>query len=203
MRGTPIREHIDRSQIRRNAHGSEEAHSANPSLWRIGEAEVDLAEGHTYERGRQLWYLASRARERIAAGHPIAAQPMNRRARESKIEWLPEAPPKEVKELEPAEEERLASEGIPEIPGLEGLEEHPPAEAVLGPTSGVTYDGSSLLFSLRPADQPRKAAIELLERPLFDPLILLTITANCVTMAWESPLDPAGTWKASFLAVCE
>ena len=38
---------------------------------------------------------------------------------------------------------------------------------------------------------------------VFDPLILLTILANCTTMAWESPLDPEGTSKAAFIAVCE
>ena len=41
----------------------------------------------------------------------------------------------------------------------------------------------------------------------FDAIILLTIGANCATMAWESPLDemlhPEGTWKSSFIGVCE
>ena len=36
-------------------------------------------------------------------------------------------------------------------------------------------------------------------------IILLTIGANCATMAWESPLDemlhPEGTWKSDF--VCQ
>lgn len=39
----------------------------------------------------------------------------------------------------------------------------------------------------------------------FDVIILLTIGANCATMAWESPLDemlhPEGTWKSDF--VCQ
>ena len=39
----------------------------------------------------------------------------------------------------------------------------------------------------------------------FDAIILLTIGANCATMAWESPLDemlhPEGTWKSDF--VCQ
>ena len=34
-------------------------------------------------------------------------------------------------------------------------------------------------------------------------IILLTIMANCATMAWESPLDemlqPEGTWKSDFV----
>ena len=37
----------------------------------------------------------------------------------------------------------------------------------------------------------------------FEPFVLLTIIANCVTMAWESPLDPPGTPKAHFIDVCE
>ena len=32
---------------------------------------------------------------------------------------------------------------------------------------------------------------------------LLTIMANCLTMAWSSPLDPPGTPKAAFLDACE
>ena len=39
------------------------------------------------------------------------------------------------------------------------------------------------------------------ESPIFDPLILVTIMANCTTMAWSSPMDPTGTWKQDFLAV--
>ena len=35
-------------------------------------------------------------------------------------------------------------------------------------------------------------------------VILLTIGANCATMAWESPLDemlhPEGTWKSDFVS---
>ena len=46
-------------------------------------------------------------------------------------------------------------------------------------------------------------AIGLIEQPYFDPLILLTILCNCVTMAWDSPLDPPGTWKAGLLGLCE
>ena len=38
----------------------------------------------------------------------------------------------------------------------------------------------------------------------FDMVILLTIGANCATMAWESPLDemlhPEGTWKSDFVS---
>ena len=52
-------------------------------------------------------------------------------------------------------------------------------------------------------DQPRKGAIHLVEWPAFDPIILVTILANCVTMAWVSPLDPPGTWKVGFVDTCE
>jgi hypothetical protein len=193
-------EHVDRSQIERNAEGEEEPHSEDPQLWRIGEAEVDLTPGHPYVFGQQLWYLAGRAQERISRGEAIAAEPMNRKARESKIAWIPEPPPKEVKELDEGEEEALL-DGMQELPGIEGLDHDPPAEAVLG-KSGVTYDGSALCC-FQPGDQPRKSAIRLVEHPFFDPLILTTIMCNCYTMAWESPLDPCCTWKAGFIDVCE
>ena len=196
-------EYIDRSEIERNAEGSEEPHSSNPSLWRIGEAEVDLTPGHPYEFGQQLWYLSCRAHARIAKGQPIAAAPMNKKARESGIAWIPEPPPKEVKELEPGEEEQLLDEenGPPELPGLEALDRDPPAEAVAG-SSGKEYDGVALCC-LQPGDQPRKGAIRFIEHRLFDPVILVTIMCNCATMAWESPLDPSGTWKEGFIDVCE
>ena len=54
-----------------------------------------------------------------------------------------------------------------------------------------------------PGHVPRKWAIRVVEFPLFDPFILLTILANCATMAWQSPLDPPGTWKAGFIDVLE
>ena len=40
-------------------------------------------------------------------------------------------------------------------------------------------------------------------RRYFDPIVLVTIVCNCITMAWESPLDPPGTTKAAFIDVCE
>ena len=85
-------EHIDRTGVDRNAKGCEEPHSADPSLWRIGEAEVDLTLGHPYEFGGQLWYLASRAHEKIAKNLAIPGQPLNRKARNSKVKWIPEKP---------------------------------------------------------------------------------------------------------------
>ena len=88
-----------------------------------------------------------------------------------------------------------------EIDGLEGLHCSPPKEIVQGP-SGKIYESTSM-FVLKVADEPRRSAIKLVESPLFDPLILLTIVANCVTMAWESPLDPSGTWKSAFIDGCE
>ena len=42
-----------------------------------------------------------------------------------------------------------------------------------------------------------------MERSPFDAFILATIICNCVTMAWESPLDPPGTAKAHFIDMCE
>ena len=76
---------------------------------------------------------------------------------------------------------------------------------VEGP-SGKLFAGRSL-WGMRPAEEPRRSAIRLVELRPFDAIILLTIAANCATMAWESPLDemlyPEGTWKADFVDVCE
>jgi len=196
---------IDRTGIERNAKGEEEPHSLDPNLWRIGEAEVDLTYGHPYEFGQQLWYLASRAHEKIANGVPIPGQPMNKKARQSRIKFIPEPPPREAGDDDDDDDDDDAEE---EIPGLDGLDKRPPKEIVQGP-SGYRYEGQSFFSSrsmwegMKPADEPRKTAIKLIEHPLFDPLILLTIGCNCVTMAWESPLDPPGTWKAGFIDVCE
>ena len=66
--------------------------------------------------------------------------------------------------------------------------------------SGWIYHSTSL-GCLRPHHFPRRLAINIVESPIFDPLILLTIMCNCTTMAWQSPLDPPGTWKMEFLAV--
>jgi hypothetical protein len=44
--------------------------------------------------------------------------------------------------------------------------------------------------------------IHLVESSIFEPFIALTITANIVTMAANSPLDPPGTPKAEFIEVC-
>ena len=86
------------------------------------------------------------------------------------------------------------------LPGLDSLDEDPPVETVEGP-SGRVYSDTS--FGLLVYMQPRKRCILMVEKPIFDGLILLTILCNCVTMAWESPLDPPGTAKASFIDACE
>ena len=51
--------------------------------------------------------------------------------------------------------------------------------------------------------QVRRSAIAMVESRWFDPVILLTILANCTTMAWASPLDPPGTQKEALLASLE
>ena len=86
------------------------------------------------------------------------------------------------------------------LPGLEALDDDPPPEVVEGP-SGKVYGDTS--FGLRISDEPRKPSIRLIEHPYFDASILLTILCNCVTMAWESPLDPPGTTKAGLIDFCE
>ena len=190
-------EYIDRTGIDRNAKGEEEPHGPDPSIWRIGEAEIDLTPGHTYEFGGQLWYLASRAHDKIGRGVPIPGTPLNKKARQSGVKFIVEPPPKEGDDGDDDDDDDDAEE----IPGIDGLDRDEPAEVVQGP-SGMKYEGSAL-FCLNPADEPRRGAIRLIEHPLFDPLILLTITCNCITMAWESPLDPPSTSKAAFIDVCE
>lgn len=87
------------------------------------------------------------------------------------------------------------------VPGLSALLDEPPPELVIGP-SGRTYSGNSL-GCMRVHQLPRRLAINLVESPLFDPFILITILCNCGTLAWTSPLDPLGTWKADFLELAE
>ena len=95
----------------------------------------------------------------------------------------------------------MAEEESEELPGIEELDSYPPPPTVEGP-SGRVY-GETSLAGLAVSDQPRKGCIKLVERPLFDGFILVTILCNCTTMAWESPLDPEGTWKADFIDMCE
>ena len=64
------------------------------------------------------------------------------------------------------------------------------------------YAGTSA-GCLRVGTCPCKYAILLVEASFFELLILFTILANCGTMAWGSPLDPPGSWKARVLALCE
>ena len=44
---------IDRSEIIRNANGSEEPHSDDPELWNIDGTEMDL--NQKYKMGGQMW----------------------------------------------------------------------------------------------------------------------------------------------------
>ena len=108
-------------------------------------------------------------------------------------------PPDEVEK--PPGEEELVLEEVIVYPPLAALRSKRPPKAVQGP-SGWVYHSTSFGF-LRPHDWPRSLAISIVEAPLFDPLILLTIMCNCTTMAWASPLDPPGTEKEAILAVLE
>jgi hypothetical protein len=76
--------------------------------------------------------------------------------------------------------------------------ENPPMMAQ-GP-SGWIYHSTSL-GCLRPHHFARRVCINIVESPIFDPIILLTIMCNCSTMAWSSPMDEGGDWKEEFLAV--
>ena len=109
------------------------------------------------------------------------------------------SPPKVVKlqdDLPPPAPEQARPEH-----GLEALSWPAPPDHVLG-ASGRTYTSTSC-HCLRPGSFPRRLCIYAVEWRWFDPFILLTILANCVTMAWESPLDPPGTLKATIIGYCE
>ena len=92
---------------------------------------------------------------------------------------------------------------LDELPGLEGLARRPPVPAVKGngDPPQIYHD---LAFNALPPHAPvRRLAIEIIEHKWFEPFIAVTIAANCFTMAWESPLDPKGTWKDEFIGHCE
>ena len=84
---------------------------------------------------------------------------------------------------------------------VDDLHRSPPCAFVVG-RSGRVYSGLSML-NWRPHQEPRRWAILLVESTRFDPIILASILANCLTMASQSPLDPCCTDKARFFAVCE
>ena len=77
-------------------------------------------------------------------------------------------------------------------PGFRGKE-------VLG-TSGKVYAGVLGCSPGLPVwREPRRSAILIVESKWFDPFILVTILVNCCMMASESPLDPEGTQKNSYM----
>ena len=86
-----------------------------------------------------------------------------------------------------------------DLPGLEALIDGSDPDEVVGPSKRVYH--STSLGCLRPSYWPRRPVIFFVEWPIFDAFILLTIMTNCVTMAWESPLDPTGTWKSELIDV--
>lgn len=108
---------------------------------------------------------------------------------------------KALKRQKRREERALELEELKPPQPLSALEALPPPKKVIGP-SGREYHGRSLCC-MRVHDQPRRGAIQMVESRWFDPLILITILTNCVTMAWESPLDPTGTPKAALIDVME
>lgn len=99
----------------------------------------------------------------------------------------------------PVPGEPLDARDLPPITALLAPANHP--DAVAGPSKKIYH--STSLCCLRPGHWPRRPAIFFIENKLFDTFILLTIMANCATMAWQSPLDPPGTWKAAFIDSCE
>lgn len=86
-----------------------------------------------------------------------------------------------------------------DLPGLGALSAGAP-EAVVGP-SGWVFRSKS--FGLRVSDWPRDVFIRFVEWPPFDTFVLMTILANCVTMASVSPIDPPTSWKVGVATACE
>ena len=82
-----------------------------------------------------------------------------------------------------AQRERERELAMPAAP-LSALGSLPPPRKVVGP-SGREYSGQVLCCRLGVSDWPRRRAIEQVEARWFDPLILITILANCSTS--ESP----------------
>ena len=109
---------------------------------------------------------------------------------------------KENKEMNSAEDElELVLEEEKVYPGIERLTDRYPPSVVKG-KSGWIYH-SNAFGCLPPKSFVRRTAIYVVEAPIFDPFILLTIMCNCVTMAWASPLDPPGTRKEEILGHLE
>ena len=112
----------------------------------------------------------------------------------------PAPPPAPPPAATSAAEPEFVAEQRTVLQGLDALDAG--ARKITGP-SGKEYYGAALLCGLWISHQPRKAAIQIIESRWFDPLILCTILTNCVTMAWQSPLDPPGTPKADLIDVLE
>ena len=109
---------------------------------------------------------------------------------------------KENKEMNSAVDElELVLEEEKVYPGIERLTDRYPPSVVKG-KSGWIYH-SNAFGCLPPKSFVRRTAIYVVEAPIFDPFILLTIMCNCVTMAWASPLDPPGTRKEEILGHLE
>jgi hypothetical protein len=74
---------------------------------------------------------------------------------------------------------------------------------VIAPDGRVYESDGVSLLCLKPKMFPRSAAIALVCAPWFETLILVVITLNVCSMAWESPMDEEGTWKAGVIALLE
>ena len=119
-----IQEHIDRSEIERNAEGCEEPHSEEPELWNIDGTECDISA--KYRVGGQMWYLQSRALDAIKADRPIAGSPMNRTAVLSHRQYKADEP----KQKPPTEQATGATTGTADddgsaVPAAESVDDAP------------------------------------------------------------------------------
>ena len=98
------------------------------------------------------------------------------------------------------EEELVLQEKVEYEPIQELCSKRPPA-AVQG-ESGWIYHSTSFAC-LRPEHPLRYICIWIVESPPFEPLVLITIVCNCISMAMASPLDEPGTDKQLLLSILE
>lgn len=109
-----------------------------------------------------------------------------------------------------AEETSSSPNGVSSIAdpagSSEGVDSQSGEAQLLRQADGSVRGPSGMLYvptCMSPEQAPRRQAIKLVENPRFESTVLVVIVAACLVMAWESPLDPPGTWKAGMIASFE
>lgn len=167
--------------------------TAEASEAAAADAEVQMIRTGIYMELESLFGQEEAARFLVLAAHRTALS-TEADSGGSKRGSLPGAKPGSTRSGPPSPPKR--PQDARSIRGLDALHESPTPKEVVGP-SGKLYASTSLgCCMLQPGHFPRSRCILVVESRLFDPVILLTILANCATMAWESPLDLCCTPKA-------